>query len=148
VGLNTERFKLDEAQMRECLWALYDLIQDGLIEFVEAPHRYRKLLGQANLSNSEVIERLREFGVPEHQISDLDDDQHSAQTLTGIENRVVSEIALSDVVCLIKDVLDGLHVDDTILLNLLMSQSRSAASNCRGYLGRSCGSRHHNRSQG
>jgi len=97
-------------------------------------------LGQANLSNSEVIERLREFGVPEHQISDLDDDQHSAQTLTGIENRAVSEIAntvelytssavaLSDVVCLIRDVLDGLHVDDMILLNLLMSQSRSAAS--------------------
>jgi hypothetical protein len=138
--LDPHIIKLDERQKHACLWSLYDLIQHGLVDLEEAPDRYRHILDKPDLSNVDLSMRLGDFGLPGHQIRNLDVDEseipdHSseakniiAEITNLVELYISGELQVDEVIALIKETLIGLPINMSFLNNLIRDKSRGATS--------------------
>ncbi len=139
-GLGPHIIKLDERQKHACLWSLYDLIQHGLVDLEEAPDRYRHILDKPDLSNIDLSMRLGDFGLPGHQIRNLDVDESETPDHSSEEKNIIAEITnlvelyisgelqVDEVIALIKETLIGLPINISFLNNLIRDKSRGATS--------------------
>lgn len=118
--------------MNECLWSLFDLIQDGLVDLGEAPDRYRQILGKPDLSNVDLMLRLGNFGLPDHHIQNADigteEKELIAEITKLVELYIVGGFQLTEVIALIKETLIGLSMDIQLLSVLITDKSRDVAS--------------------
>ena len=140
LGTRHQRVNFDDRQMHDCLWSLYDLVQDCLVDLEEAPDRYREILGNPDLSSSDLMRRLREFGVPVQHIEnanagklrECDRGSHErdlvAQVTSLVELYTSGGFLIQDVIGLIKITLSGLQVNDQLLQKLLRDANGDAAS--------------------
>ena len=139
-GLNHQNKEWGERELRECLWSLYDLIQDGLIDPEQAPDRYRDVMDMSDLSNTELKLHLGNLGLPDHQIQNAnfgrsqspDHTSEETDTITKIEKLVelytLSGHRAAEVAHLIKETLVSLPIDIPDLVDLIMDPSGDAAA--------------------
>lgn len=139
-GLGPHIVSIDECQKHACLWSLYDLIQHGLVDLDEAPDRYRHILDKADLSNIDLSMRLGDFGLPGHQIRNLNVDEFGIPDHSSEETNIIAEITAlvelyisgelqaDEVVVLIKETLIGLTINMAFLDDLIRDKSRGATS--------------------
>ena len=139
-GSRRHDVELNRQQLHECLWSLYDLVQDGLVDFEEASGRYRDVLGKPDLTTSDLMSCLRALGLPDHHIQNVDSIESMTPGHDVEEKRIIKEITdlvglhifggfrVTEVLALIKDTLIGLPFDVPSLYNMIQNHSGDAAS--------------------
>ena len=139
-GPRRHHVELNKHQLHECLWSLYDLVQDGLIDSEEAPGRYRHVLCKLDLSNFELMLCLRALGLPTHHIQNADIAESTIASPGADEKCIMREItdlvelhisggfSVAEVLALIKEALIGLPFDVPSLYKVVQDHSGDAAS--------------------
>ena len=140
LGPRRHNLELNKCQLHECLWSLYDLIQDGLVDFEEAPGRYWAVLGKPDLSNFDLTLCLKAFDLPTHHVQNAgiikseipDPDVEEKRIIQEITNLVDLHISggfcVTEVLALIKEALAGLPFDVSSLYHVIQDHSGDAAS--------------------
>ena len=139
-GPKHRRVEFGDRQTHDCLWSLYDLIQDGTISLEDAPDRYRDILAEDNTSNSDLILHLETLQFPTHHIETAKAAEWKAYHHTSHEKDTIEEIAglinlytsgdlhHANAIALIKEALAGLLINDDALYKSISRSDRLDAA--------------------